>query len=218
MILIVEDDILIAEHLLAILEREGSCNCMISNSYSEAMEALEGNNIRLVLLDINLGEGKSGFDFAKVLNKKEIHFIFISAQSDPIAQEKIVESNPSGFILKPFKPVQVTTAVRLLLNQLEKHNLKIDDGKSKYIIDLQKICFIQANRNYTEINYDDQRIVIRKTLTEIESLLPCDQFIRAHRSFIVNRDRIQTISQKELTIGNKVIPISQKYRSNFDNL
>lgn len=106
MILIVEDDILIAEHLRMILDREGYTECIIANTYANALIALEKNEIRLTLLDINLGDKNNGFDFAKILNSREIPFFFISAQSDPLSQEKIIESKPSGFILKPFKPVQ----------------------------------------------------------------------------------------------------------------
>jgi len=218
MILIVEDDILIAEHIRTILEREGFTNCIIAHTYDQAVICLEENLIQLSLLDINLGGGETGFDLAKIHNKKEIPFIFISAQSDPIAQEKIVESAPSGFILKPFKPVQVSTAVKLLYNQIESTTIKLDDGKNKYIIPVQKIYYVQSNRNYTEINFENQRIVVRKTLTEIETVLPKEQFLRCHRSFIVNKDRIQKIHQKEVVIGIKSIPVSQKYKVNFEKL
>jgi DNA-binding LytR/AlgR family response regulator len=215
MILIVEDDILIAEHLSAILLKEGFNNCLIAHSYDDALMAIGSSEIQLVLLDINLGQVKNGFDLSAVLNKNSIPFIYISAQSDPMAQEQIIESKPAGFILKPFKPVQVTTAVKLLFKQIESITLRLDDGKNKYILDIRNVIFIQSNRNYVEINYENQRLVVRKTLIEIEQLLPVNQFFRCHRSFIVNKDRIQSISQKELVIQDKNIPISQKYRSNF---
>lgn len=218
MILIVEDDILIAEHLRAILLKEGFNNCLIAHSFDDAVMATGSSEIQLVLLDINLGQVKNGFDLSAVFNQKSIPFIYISAQSDPMAQERIVESKPAGFILKPFKPVQVSTAVKLYFKQFEATTLRLEDGKNKYILDFRRILYIQSNRNYAEINYDEQRLVVRKTLTEIERLLPKDQFLRSHRSFIVNKNRVKSISQKELVVSDKCIPISQKYRSNFDQI
>jgi two-component system, LytTR family, response regulator LytT len=212
MILILEDDILIAEHIKTILMHDGFDNLVIANSYQQARDAVKNHHVRLALLDINLNEEKCGFDFASYLNNCGTPYLFISAQSDPLNQKKIIEYNPLGYILKPFKPIQVSTTVRIIYNQVKEATIDIDDGRQKYRIHIDKICYIKSNRNYVEINCDENRFVLRKTLSEISELLPQKNFIQCHRSYIVNVDKIERISSKELFIKAVEIPISSKYK------
>lgn len=217
MILILEDDILIAEHIKTILENDGFHQILVATQYDEAVDLIQHNLVRLALLDINLNEERTGIDFSAILNSHGIQYIYISAQSDPVHQANIVNSQPLGYILKPFKPIQVSTTVRIVYNQLKKSVLRIDDGKQKHHIHMDTIHFIKSSRNYTEINFEDTRILVRKTLSEIKVMLPDDTFLQCHRSFVVNTSKITSISSREISVGKANIPLSSSHRKTFDS-
>lgn len=84
-------------------------------------------------------------------------------------------------------------------------------------INLSSILWIEAYGDYVKINTDQKMLMILSTLKGIESRLPENQFIRVHRSFIVNIKRIDNIDPSNLQIGNKIIPVSATHREALIN-
>ncbi|OKS86016.1 sigma 54-interacting transcriptional regulator [Mucilaginibacter polytrichastri] len=102
-ILIVEDESLIAYDLKLILTRAGYKVCGIADSVKEALEIIEEELPDLVLLDIFLKGPLNGIDLAKKLTDKNIAFVYLSANFQESILEKARETQPYGFMLKPFR-------------------------------------------------------------------------------------------------------------------
>lgn len=115
-ILIVEDDILISEHLSDILTRNNFEVAGIANNYQSAIDFLKQNAPTMVLLDINLNDEKNGISLAKQLSMSKIPFIYVTAQSDPMTLQEVVKTHPLGFVKKPFKSADVISQLKIALN------------------------------------------------------------------------------------------------------
>lgn len=102
-ILIVEDELVVAGDIRLTLERAGYTVCGIARSYHSAMEIITATPPGLVLLDIFLKGELTGIDLAAELNKKDIPFVYLSANCNTGVLEMAKVTQPSGFIVKPFR-------------------------------------------------------------------------------------------------------------------
>ena len=89
-------------------------------------------------------------------------------------------------------------------------NLKIDKSVRK--IKINDIVFVESLRNYCRIKLIDSEITVLKTLTSIQELLPESKFVRIHRSFLINKDNITSVSPSKIEINNMTIPVGRKYK------
>jgi len=89
-------------------------------------------------------------------------------------------------------------------------NLKIDKSVRK--IKINDIVFVESLRNYCRIKLIDSEITVLKTLTSVQELLPESKFVRIHRSFLVNKDNITSVSPSKIEINHMTIPVGRKYK------
>ena len=89
-------------------------------------------------------------------------------------------------------------------------DLKIDKSVKK--IKINDIVFVESLRNYCRIKLIDSEITVLKTLTSVQELLPESKFVRIHRSFLVNKDNITSVSLSKIEIDNMTIPVGRKYK------
>ena len=102
-ILIVEDELVVANDIRLTLERAGYAVLGIARSYHSAMDMISLAPPELVLLDIFLKGELTGIDLAAQLNKKDIPFVYLSANCNSSMLEMAKVTQPSGFIVKPFR-------------------------------------------------------------------------------------------------------------------
>ncbi len=106
-ILIVEDQFIEANNLQRILEHAGYTVCPIARSVPIALRIIENENPDLVLLDIYLQGNLTGIDLAHELKKKNIAFVYISANSNKQILDAAKSTRPYGFLVKPFREKDV---------------------------------------------------------------------------------------------------------------
>ena len=121
-ILIVEDELVVANDIRLTLERAGYIVCGIARSYASAMDMINMNAPCLALLDIFLKGELTGIDVAAQLNKKDIPFVYLSANCNTTVLEMAKVTQPSGFIVKPFreKDLLVTLDIARYRHDLKK--------------------------------------------------------------------------------------------------
>jgi len=117
LILIVEDDFIIARDISRILVAEGyRCLSNIA-TYNEAIEAIEGQAPHLVMIDIMLRKTHDGLRIGNYLYKKgSIPYVYLTSLHDKNTVLEIKQTFPHGYVVKPFKPIDVVTNVALALN------------------------------------------------------------------------------------------------------
>jgi DNA-binding LytR/AlgR family response regulator len=221
-ILIVEDEIIIAETIKYYLEERDHNVLSIAISYDEAVQAYRLRCPDLVLLDIRLYEQKSGIDFANFLmtQSETPPYIYLTSQYDQRILAEALKTNPSGYLTKPIQKETLWTTVEAAYQlhtstKLINGIIKIYDGKKNHQIKLSDILYIQADHIYSKIiltNYSE--IISRNTLHWLLEEINNNIMIWCHRSYIVNRNYIESWSSEEIRLkGNIVIPISRSRKN-----
>jgi len=200
------------------------------NLVEQGASALEGiklinkHNPDVVFIDINM-PGGTGFEMLEAIDKINFEIVFLTAY-DKYAIEAI-EKNAIAYLLKPLdidELDKVIEKIKVKLSQRktnpfpDKIFLFLNDGIE--IINFDTIVSIEASSNYSIFHLDNgETILASKTLKEFEQKLPKDQFLRCHRSYIVNYKHIVKYINKngnylELS-NNKQIPLSENKKDYF---
>lgn len=164
-ILIVEDELLIAKNISLILENVGYETFYGVTDYDAAFNILESKEFDLVLIDIQLKGILDGVDLGEYLLKRNsIPFIYITSNTDAITVNRVKETRPHGFIVKPFKPVDVVTTVEIVLNNFAHVNIDSFRYKTEKIED--DVPFILKK----VVSYINENITSKITIDELASL------------------------------------------------
>jgi len=200
-------------------------NVALCQSAFEAMEFLSRNEVELMFVDINMPD-INGMDFVKSLTNRP-QVIFTTAYSEYAMEGFQVDA--IDYILKPISYSvflkSVTKAKTWFeLNQKQPETIQASQEclfvKSEYKlikILLQDIKYIESANEYIQIHLDnDPPVTTLIRLKSMEEQLPKDKFMRVHRSFIINLDKVKVIDRNRIVFDQKVfIPIGEQYKDNF---
>lgn len=238
-ILIVEDEMLLAEDIKLRLERLGYGVVAYVPSVQLAMERLkEHPEIDLALLDISLKGKLDGIDLAKVINSQyRIPFIFLTSHADRALVERAKEVRPAAYMLKPFNDREIAINVEMALanyahersesvpgsrrdsfgsheNQVLNINQSLFLKKDHHFqrVALKDITILEADNNYTTVYTKTDRFIYSTVLKRMEEKLPGNSFLRVHRSYVVNIDAITGFEGNTLFVGEKQVPVSKQYK------
>jgi two-component system, LytTR family, response regulator LytT len=217
-ILIAEDDVFISEHLRRILINLGYEVCGIVSSYSMAIELLDNSDLPdLALLDIRMHNEDQGIKIAAHLKALGVPFVYITSFSDKKTLEEAIIHQPKGYLLKPFTPDEIKKMMENVMGELASTYLIVNDKGKKKKLYFNKIMYIKSDNNYLEIYTSTKTFIERQKLTDIESILPKDSFQRVHRSYLVNTNFVEGLSNNNLTINGIEIPVSRQYKNYVDS-
>lgn len=216
-VLIVEDEILIADNIKRFLLQKGYEVTGIAISYQEAVNLFEITKPDIVLLDIRLNGFKTGIDVAAFINSHLVKtpFIFLTSQMDPKNIETAKQTFPAGYLSKPIQQESLCATIEITLHNFRSQNghlrsIRLHDGNTKHIIMIDDISFVQSEHVYVKIvKKDGDHILHRSALKDVMSKLPNDQFIQTHRSYIVNINHITSWDTNSIYIGKNEIPMSR---------
>lgn len=235
-ILIVEDESIVAKDIQQSLKKLGYNVVGISSTAEQAIELAKEHSPDLILMDIMLKGPLSGIDAAmEIRSTMDIPVIFLTAYADSSTLNKAKESEPFGYIIKPFKEIDLHTAIEMAIYKHKKDSAVrkerdflyslVENKDSAGIIFIKsnsklvklktkEIFFVEALKDYVTINAKAGRFTIHSTMKDIASKLPPNEFIRVHRSFIVRIDKIANIDFPNLVMeeDRKVIPIGGSYK------
>jgi DNA-binding LytR/AlgR family response regulator len=225
-VLIIEDEFLIALSIQNALQKHDHNVCTIASNYTEAVSILENESPDIAILDLKLEGNKSGTDIAEKINETfKIPFIFLTSVTDQTLLNSLKYLNPSGIIIKPFNEHELIASLNLALFQYSKSD---DSSTKKYIfikqkseyskIDLDQITYIKSQDVNILIHLKNhESLKTRTTLESFETQLNHD-FIRVHRSYIINIKAIKKVFKEHLLISKDIIPIGNKYKSKTLNI
>lgn len=227
-ILIVEDDMIIAANLSLQLSNLGYEVSGIESRGEEAIVHAETNTPDIILMDINLKGTLTGIETVMEIQKKQdIPVIYLTANSDEATFSMAKSTHPYAFISKPFNKLDLQRTVALVVEQtkekppsssqnpefevLEDRIFVRHGGRMEKLL-LENILYIEADRNYCTLITLKTNHVLSSTLKTMEHELPKSRFIRVHRSYIINIDKLDVLADGHLEIGRKVIPIGKSHK------
>jgi DNA-binding LytR/AlgR family response regulator len=225
--LIVDDEELARElietHLSQLDDFEIIASC---SSAIEAHKILQTEVIDLLFLDIEMPVLK-GTDFLKTITKKP-KVIFTTAYRDYAIEG--FDLNAVDYLLKPivferffqsiekFLTVAKTPIQHSIKDTSENLHIYVQSNKKNIKISLNDIQYIESIKDYIRIHLINSTIILKHGITAFESKLD-SRFIRAHRSYIVNKHKVTAFTKNDIEIGVIEIPIGEHYKTNvLDNI
>ena len=223
--LIVDDEPVARKILASFVEK--TPNLYLVKNCKNAMEAFEVVNnqkIDLLFLDINMPD-ISGLSFAKSISKKS-KVIFTTAYREYAVDGFDLQA--VDYLLKPISFDRFLQAVNKFFetNSFTSSNLIVKEKPSRnnYIfirsdrkmikINFDEILYVESLSDYLKIYTSDKVLITRETISNFEAKLPKEQFLRIHRSYIVNLNMTDSYTNEFVEIKNKAIPISRTYKEN----
>jgi two-component system LytT family response regulator len=197
----------------------------ICNNAFDAMGYLRAKQVDLMFVDINMPD-LSGMDFVKSLPEKPF-IIFTTAYSEYAIEGFKVDA--IDYLLKPISYKDFLRAANKIKNLFELRGVQSETVemasehlfvKSEYRlvrIELSEIKYIESMHEYVRIHLiNDKPVMTLLSMKSIEEQLPPERFLRVHRSFIVNMDRIKVVERYRIIFDNNVyIPVSDQYKARF---
>lgn len=232
-ILMVEDDMIIAADISMQLTKLGYEVIGINTRGEDALRTIENNRPDIVLMDIVLTGKMNGIETAEViLDKFQVPVIFLTSNSDDATFQKAMAAKPYAFIAKPFQKSDLERSLQLTLQRIE---VELEStpiaGSSDHVSTMEDRLFIrhkdqmvkvlltdflyaEADRSYCKIYTEKQTYLVSVPLLTIETQLPSNTFLRVHRSFVVNLQKIDAISEyyEYLVIQSHQVPISRRLK------
>lgn len=196
--------------------------------WNDAIAALSMQRPDILFLDISMPE-KTGIDFLKLMPDFNFQVIFVTAHSEFAMQA--IKLSAAGYILKPVDDYELSFAVNKALGNINKTQPKADgqQGKQKIGIPNTKgidylnaddILYFESINKYTKVVTKDYSIMSSYNLGEFKKVIDDDSFFQAHRSYIVNLNKIKRYEMQGVLImdDNMQIPISKNLRQEFIDL
>lgn len=235
-ILVVEDESIVAKDIQNSLKKLGYSVMGITDNGEEALKLIEDDQPDIVLMDIMLKGHMSGIDTATLIKEKyDIPVIYLTAYADESTLNKAKITEPHGYIIKPFKEVDLHTAIEMAMykhgkekeikkerdmlyslveNKTDKDVVFVKSNSRMVKIRTKDIYFVEALKDYVIIHTSNARYTVLSTMKNIEQKLSSKDFIRVHRSFIVLIDKIIAIDHNVLLLEDdkKEIPIGGSYK------
>ena len=234
-ILIVEDEMIIGANISLHLTRLGYEVTGIFGRGEEAIASAKANRPDIVLMDIQLKGPIDGIETARRLQSEfDIPVIYLTANADEEHFNRAKSTNPSAFISKPFKKLDLQHAIELTKGKLspveeieenplcnspyvQSDSIFVRKNERMIKILIKNIFYFEADRNYCKIHAKGRECLLVTTLKEINEKLPPEHFLRIHRSYIVNLSHVDEVAGSHVVIGKKAIPMSKSLRGELLN-
>ncbi len=187
----------------------------------KAMEFLKTEKVDVVFLDIHLPKF-SGIDFLKTIQQKP-HVILTTAFPDYALES--YEFDVVDYLLKPFSFPRFLKAVSKLPtpntdstepNAVRRQEIFIKSGYEHVRIAIGEIFYIQSDTDYAEIHLADKKYLSGESLKHWLGVLAPHQFVRVHKSYIINTAKIEKVVGNQIYLsGGFIIPIGRAYKEAF---
>jgi len=221
---IADDEPLALDLIKGYVERVPFLNLVKScSNANEVVEISEKTLIDLAFLDIQM-PGISGLELARTLDNRTMIVFTTAFDNYAIEGYKV---NAIDYLLKPFNFEEFYDATIKAQRLYEERNTPTVSINNQYIfvkteyriqrIEFNNILYIEGLKDYVKIYMQNQvkPVVSLMSMKSILERLPQNQFMRVHRSFIVNLTKIQTIERSRILFGDVYIPISDNYKEQF---
>lgn len=202
---------------------------LLKNCYDalEAFEYLNGNDVDLIFLDLNMPKLK-GFDFLKTLSNPPKIIVTTAYQEHALEG---YELEVVDYLLKPFSFERFLKAINKAVGTSTKEAAvttnEIDTTRKtiflrankKYVrVELASIQYLEAAGNYTKVVTIDDTITVREKFSDLLSSLETEGLLQVHKSFAVAPNHIKSVEGNRILVGKDTIPIGKVYKMNVSNL
>lgn len=193
----------------------------------KAFDFLKQNKVELIFLDINM-PNVSGIQFLKSMPSPPLT-ILTTAYSEYAVES--YQLNVVDYLLKPIEFDRFLQSINKVLDLLNpsrsdsihkttsttpaKNHIFVKSGAKIERVDFNDILYIEGSGNYISYQLKNRKILSLGKMSEVLNVLPIERFIRIHKSYIVQIDKINSIENNQVEIDGSRLSISQTYKSDF---
>lgn len=217
---VIEDEAVIAETLRMMLESLGYNVPDPALSPKEGLDLIRREQPDIVLLDINLNSDIDGIQLAGEIKKMvDVPIVFITSYADGATIERAKQTSPAGYLIKPFTMQDIHAAIEIAMVQKPPANYGAADSVPQFLfvksgtayikINPDEIDFIRSEGIYLEIIAGDRKWVVRDSFEGLMERLARPRFVRVHKSYCINIDRIDMVEADFVKIGSVEIPLGR---------
>lgn len=197
----------------------------LTGKYSSAMQAMKelpDMKVNLLFLDIQMPE-LNGLEFSRMVDP-QTRIVFTTAFGQYAIDGYRV--NALDYLLKPISYPDFLQAANKALQWFdlvqkpeEKESIYVKSDYKLVQIELKKILYIEGLKDYIKIYLEDspKPILSLMSMKSMEELLPANHFMRVHRSYIVQKEKIRIIDRGRIVFDKTYIPISDSYKQAFQS-
>lgn len=233
-VLIVEDTPAESEALVKVITENNYNVVGVARTHQEALTLFYQNIIDIVIIDVFLDGKPDGITFAETITivpNGVKPFVFLTSSKDRQIFERAKLTKPFSFLIKPFNELEILYALEMAVEKffdqtntfhsedqntvISSDSLFIKKNKALKKVQIKDIVYIEVEDRYCNITTENEKFVILISLTRILELLDPAKFIRTHRNYIVNSDKITEIILSDnlvLLKGNYHVTLSEKYK------
>jgi len=203
-------------------------NLELIKSFTDPLEALSflsNRQVDLIFMDINMPD-LNGLQLSRLVKSPQTSIIFCTAYQEHALDSYEVPA--LDYLLKPIPFERFIAAVNKVPSpsgSVERGNaldlppghrqIFIKSGSQIHQVDTGKISLIKKDGHYIIFKANGKELLSRMSFTELLQLLPTDEFIQVHRSYVVAVNKIEVIQKQFLEINGKEIPIGDVYKKAF---
>ncbi|HSH66800.1 MAG TPA: LytTR family DNA-binding domain-containing protein [Bacteroidia bacterium] len=194
----------------------------ICNNAIEAMSVLHSKKIDLLLLDIEM-PGISGPQLLKSIHKPPL-VIVVSSKKESAFQT--LGLNIIGYITKPVNPElffksvakakELCDEVKNEIEFSENDSIFIKNDGNRIQLNLNDILLLEGKFDAINIITENRDYTVNSSISFLEAKLDPQRFIKVHRSFIINLNKISSINDNKITIDERTIPVGDDFKDNFN--
>jgi len=240
-VVIVEDEFPIAEDIRSRLEQHGYEVLSVFDRAEGALQFIPQHEPDILLVDIKLIGETDGISLVEALQQQmKLPVIYITANSDKATYDRAKRTNPHAFLVKPFSTDNLLAAIELALynfssgqspQDISRNSVGIHqhtdeqflvnqclfirtNGKHKKILS-DNILYIEASGSYIHLQTLSERFTLSQNLSQFQKKTPLSGFVRIHRSYIVNINKVDSFEESYVFVQNHKLPLSENHKAEF---
>ncbi len=217
-ILVVEDEPIIADDIATSLEAFGYRVHDVVGNVAAALDSIAQKLPDLALVDINLEGEKSGIELGQQFHSHyKLPFMYITSYFDEETINSVKKTHPLAYIIKPFddRDLRVNLELAFAKQQVQPAitgKFFVKQNNRLIAVEPQNITHVEAIDNYAYVYTPEAKYMVSHTLKSIEEKLSGYGFVRVHKSYLVNLDYINSISDGFIMLDKAQIPIGKAYK------
>jgi len=223
--IVIDDELPAIEQMEEYISRIPFLNLLASfDNAIDPINFLKSNQVDVLFLDIEM-EGFTGLQLIKTLQHKPK--IILTTAYDQYAIEAF-DLNVTDYLLKPISFERFIKSIDKIFDSFMDNRSVANNEpiyKRDYFfvktefrmqrVDFKDILFVEGMNEYLRINTTKEKIMTLQNFKSLEEVLPADNFVRVHKSYMVAINKIESVEKNRIKIGEHLIPISNTYKDSF---
>jgi two-component system LytT family response regulator len=206
----------------------------VARTFKDALTLFYSEKVDIAIIDVFLDGKPDGIAFAEAISivpNAVKPFVFLTSSQDRQIFERAKLTKPFSFLMKPFNPLEILYAIEMAVEKFYAQNQVFQSEEQDTVVSheylfikkkntlkkvaLKDILYIEVEERYCNIITEKEKFVILISLTKISGLLNSNQFIKTHRNYLVNVNKIEEIILADNLIivqGGHKVNLSDTYK------